>query len=429
MAICILIYVMLLGCFFINRKTALFKKIRKEEKKIIFVVIFFGNLVATILFLVGSISDSSANEIKRNVYGGGSRIEEYEATIEGEIESEKIAIEVQEQEYTAEEIQDIFLEIKQKLEKIVLGENESCDRVEKRLNLVDSLEDYPVNIRWEMDHYDVMTLDGEIIQDKTVDSGTSVQLRGILSYGSEETIYLMNVMVYPETKEGEGKWTELLRESVDEQEENTREDETFTLPDTVGGRKVIWNKTKDMRGYYILGFSVVVCVLLIWKNRQDIKEKRQKATEQMLRDYPNIISKFTLLLSTGMTVKAVWTKIVQSYEEEKDEKRYAYEEMRITYHEMQSGVAEAEAYERFGRRCRVVPYMKFAALLSQNLKKGGKGLCELLKMESIQAFENRKSIARRAGEEASTKLLIPMFGMLAVVMVIVIIPAFLSIQI
>ena len=35
--------------------------------------------------------------------------------------------------------------------------------------------------------------------------------------------------------------------------------------------------------------------------------------------------------------------------------------------------------------------MKFGALLLQNLKKGGKGLSELLKLESIQAFENQKS--------------------------------------
>ena len=48
--------------------------------------------------------------------------------------------------------------------------------------------------------------------------------------------------------------------------------------------------------------------------------------------------------------------------------------------------------------------------------------------KSIQALENRKSIAKQKGEEASTKLLVPMVGMLAVVMIIVIIPAFLSIQ-
>ena len=46
-------------------------------------------------------------------------------------------------------------------------------------------------------------------------------------------------------------------------------------------------------------------------------------------------------------------------------------------------------------------------------------MTELLKLESIQAFEERKAQAKRLGEEAGTKLLLPMFLMLAVVLVIV----------
>ena len=71
--------------------------------------------------------------------------------------------------------------------------------------------------------------------------------------------------------------------------------------------------------------------------------------------------------------------------------------------------------------------MKFGALLAQNLKKGTK-MADLLRNEAAQAFENRKSRAKRLGEEAGTKLLAPMFGMLAIVLIIVIVPAFLSMQ-
>ena len=73
-------------------------------------------------------------------------------------------------------------------------------------------------------------------------------------------------------------------------------------------------------------------------------------------------------------------------------------------------------------------YVRLGALLSQNLRKGTKGLTQLLKTEALQAFEDRKANARRRGEEAGTKLLLPMFLMLSVVLVIVIVPAFLSMQ-
>ena len=45
------------------------------------------------------------------------------------------------------------------------------------------------------------------------------------------------------------------------------------------------------------------------------------------------------------------------------------------------------------------------------------------------AFEERKAAARKLGEETSTRLLGPMFLMLGVVLMIIVVPAFLTIQI
>ena len=53
----------------------------------------------------------------------------------------------------------------------------------------------------------------------------------------------------------------------------------------------------------------------------------------------------------------------------------------------------------------------------------------MLRLEAVQAFENRKAMAKKAGGEAGTRLLLPMFIMFAVVLVMVIVPAFLSMQI
>ena len=67
-------------------------------------------------------------------------------------------------------------------------------------------------------------------------------------------------------------------------------------------------------------------------------------------------------------------------------------------------------------------------MLSQNLRKGTKGLTELLGREAEDAFEERKNLAKKIGEEAGTKLMIPMFLMLIIVFAMVIVPAFFSIQ-
>jgi len=151
----------------------------------------------------------------------------------------------------------------------------------------------------------------------------------------------------------------------------------------------------------------------------------------MLQDYPKIVGAFTLLLETGMTVRNAWTKIVQTYEKHREEtgERKAYAEMSETYYRMQSGVAEAIAYEQFGDRCGLVQYRKFGALLSQNLRKGSKGLAGLLLMESIQSTEEKKNRMKQKAEESGTKLLIPMFVMLGVVLIMVVVPAFMKMQI
>ena len=402
----------------------------EKEKQYFFIIILGSIIIAMILFAAEYIQAQSGNEVTRNSYGGGSRLETFEVTLDGELEKEPFTVEIGEQVYTPKETQEMFEEVMEKLDEAVLGKNKSKDRIERDLNLVTTIDSYPVEISWELDRYDVLNIEGEILENYDEEEGTLVEVRGTITYAEEEAVYVTHVMVFPEVKTGKEKWLAEIENLIQKKDEATKEEESFSLPDSVQGKKLTWSKPKDSTGYYILVLGVVAAGLIPFKKMQDEREQKKKKREQMLRDYPDIISKFTLLLGTGMTLKRAWMKIVQTYEGQKSKNgvRAAYEEMRITYHEMQGGFSEKEAYERFGQRCELVPYMKLGVLLSQNLKKGSKGLTELLKMESMQAFENRKAIARKRGEEASTKLLLPMFGMLAVVMIMVIVPAFLSIQ-
>ena len=74
-------------------------------------------------------------------------------------------------------------------------------------------------------------------------------------------------------------------------------------------------------------------------------------------------------------------------------------------------------------------HRKLGNTLSQNLRKGNRGLLDLLESEVDDAFEERKSIARKYGEEAGTKLLFPMMIMLVMIMVLLLVPAILAFQV
>lgn len=392
-------------------------------------------LVVTVIltlavFILEKVTADSDLLVTRNSYGEGKKTEEYELTIEGEVEGETLQIEVGEQEYTRAEIQRVFRQVIDELDQVILGENESLNRVETKLNLVTELEDFPVQIQWELDSYRVMNIDGEIKEENLTDEGTLVEIRGTISYGEEQTVYVRNAMVYPLTRVGTDKIIHEVQQELSEIEEDTREDASFALPDVVKGKKLEWSQKKESRWYYVLLLGIVFAVFLVYREREQVKQKERQRREELLREYPGMISKFTMLLSTGTTVKNAWEKIVLNYEAQKEQlgTQIVYEEMLTTYREMQGGVSEAEAYEKFGKRCGITLYVKFGTLLSQNLRKGSKGISDILRMEAIQSFENRKSMAKRMGEEAGTKLLMPMMGMLAVVLIMVMIPAFLTMQ-
>ena len=140
-----------------------------------------------------------------------------------------------------------------------------------------------------------------------------------------------------------------------------------------------------------------------------------------------MIHKLALLMGAGMTVRMAWEHIVKDYREKLKEKRiykkYVYEEMTETYYQLNSGVSEINAYIEFGTRCDTKEYLKFSSLIVQNLRKGSKEIVKLLEMEAIDAFEERKNMAKKYGEEAGTKMLFPMIVMLVVVMGIIMLPA------
>lgn len=398
-------------------------------KHILKVLVVTGILTVAV-FILEKVTADSDLLITRNSYGEGKKTEEYELTIEGEVEGETLQIEVGEQEYTRAEIQKVFQKVIDELDKVILGENESLNRVETKLNFVTELEDYPVQIQWELGSYEVMNIDGNIKEDNLTDKGTLVKIRGIISYGEEQAVYVRNAMVYPLTRVGTDKIIHEVQQELSEIEEDTRQDASFALPDEVEGKKLEWSQKKESRWYYVLLLGIAFSVFLVYREREQVKQKERQRREELLREYPGMISKFTMLLSTGTTVKNTWEKIVLNYEAQKEQlgTQIVYEEMLTTYREMQSGVPEAEAYEKFGKRCGITLYVKFGTLLSQNLRKGSKGISDILRMEAIQSFENRKSMAKRMGEEAGTKLLMPMMGMLAVVLIMVMIPAFLTMQ-
>ena len=373
--------------------------------------------------------ESGASMLSRNGHGEGEREEELEVII-GDMK-ESMIITIQEQEYTRQQFEQVIQNSGESLQALVLGENKSLDEVRRKLNLVSEIPNTGIRVSWELDNYEVMNLQGELRTENLNDNGTLVRLTAILSYREEKAEVSFYACVYPPLLNQSEKLLKKINEEIDRLDEETKEEKNLLLPMSVDGIPIIWKHGRNFRAAGLMLLGIILTLFIYVSDQEKKKQQKKIRSMQLALDYPQMVSKFTLYLGAGMTVRKTWYRICEDYEGQKEVKgrREVYEEMIYTMHEIQGGSSEGECYENFGERCGLPVYKKFSAMLSQNLKKGTKGLTSLLNQESNNAFEERKSFAKQLGEEAGTKMMIPMFLMLAVVLVIIVVPAFFSIQI
>ena len=138
----------------------------------------------------------------------------------------------------------------------------------------------------------------------------------------------------------------------------------------------------------------------------------------MLSDMPQMLSKLTLLVNSGMIVREAWEKVALGGE------RALYKEMQATVREMGNGVSDIEAYKNFADRCAIKEVRKFASMMVQNLQKGNAELAYFLREMSDEMWKEKQHLVKRKGEAANSKLLLPTLLIFIGVLVMIIVPAF-----
>lgn len=148
--------------------------------------------------------------------------------------------------------------------------------------------------------------------------------------------------------------------------------------------------------------------------------KKRRLSIQM--EFPEFVNKLTLLVNAGMTISRAWEKIIN--ENKRD--HILYDEMRYALAQIRAGKSEGAAYEEFARRCHVKEVTKFVSVIVMNLRRGGSEIVPVLREQGHECWEMRKNAAKELGEQAGTKILIPMMIMFLGIVLIVVTPAVLS---
>ena len=165
----------------------------------------------------------------------------------------------------------------------------------------------------------------------------------------------------------------------------------------------------------------MICLFVVFneKNKKKIKDRE----EELKNGYTEFIGRFVILLGAGLSISAVWKKLEFGFESNKS----LHDEVRLTLWEIGNGKTEREAYENFGKRTGGTKYSKFVSVINQSLKLGSGQLLERLMSESEEAMFERRNRAKVMGEIADTKLLLPMMLQLVLIMLIIMIPALMTV--
>ena len=272
--------------------------------------------------------------------------------------------------------------------------------------------------------------EGRVVEENIPENGILVKAAVTLRCESSECISERYFRVMPKELDEEHK---MIREIENYLKKRSADPgASIKLPEQLNGKKLIWNTKKEHLSEKILflGGGIVIILPFVEQSRKKEREKKRKALLEL--QYADMVSNLVLLLGAGMTVSKAWNRLTENYMNERQKRticrKEVYEEMQRTSFEIKNGMGEERAYERFGERCGGHRFRKIGNLFWENLRKGSRGLTRLLEQEAEDAFEERKSMARKLGEEAGTKMLFPMILMLGAVMLILAFPAMRSME-
>lgn len=410
-----------------------------------FIIIVLFNILSLFAFLYDISNPALINGkyLLRPEYGQGSNEVQLKVSFNQEEnenfsfpkalpEEKEVSIDVEERRYTTDEVEKLFEEAFAYLDTRVLGNNKDFEQVIEDLNFASVIPGTSIEVKWIPQDQSLLQSSGAISNERIDSDGVTTSVTAVLQYNQYEKEKIFHFKILPKQYTEDELLSIALEEEIKSHAETSSEKELLELPDKIDHYILGWRSSGTNNELSLLLIGVVLAVLVWLLDDKELEKQMKIRKEQMLLDYPEIINKFTLLVNAGMTIKQAWSKITEDYhrvQNQKGMKRYAYEEMLITTFELKLGVPEAIAYEQFGRRTGLIPYMKFSSLISQNLKKGTRGFTEMLMYEAAQAFEQRKETAKRLGEEAGTKLLMPMMLLMVIVFLIIMIPAFMAFSI
>lgn len=445
--------------------------ILKKQLAIVIFSLLFSAILSLGLQREGRIQ--SGYILKREGIGGA----EYSLpiTVQGlnPEKKESFDITVSPRVYTKEEADRLFSEFHEKIEALLLPEEESFDEIRTSLHLNTYFPEENIKMSWsfsptalingkkkitEEDDLDLILNYRSILEDKgkihhellkqnqilegnlelkfscnilAPKEKTEKELENYFQSPEDYLYYSPNyvfpIRIFPEEKTASENLKDLLKKKISELNLEGRGTDELTLPKEIEGHSLHFTEEKTQTYLFLPLLGLFLACLLPFMEKEKKKERLRERENSLQLDYSELVSKLVVYLGAGLSLRNAFSEISKHYsfllEHCASENHPLYEELHSLLNQLKSNVGEGKAYLAFATRISLRPYNKLISLIEQNRKNGSKHLRLQLQVEMQEAFEMRKSTAKKLGEEAGTKLLFPLFMQLLIIMMIIIYPA------
>jgi len=169
-------------------------------------------------------------------------------------------------------------------------------------------------------------------------------------------------------------------------------------------------------GMSVIAIGLMLMLTLVYAMYDELNDLVKKRRKAISKQFPNVVSKLALLVTSGMIMERAWKETAYSQETE------LYKEMQKTSEELDNLVSPESAYSNFINRCNTKESAKLASAIMQNLSKGNAEIGKLLKDMAREAWQERRHTAKRDAEKANSKLMIPTMLLFLAILVMLMVP-------
>lgn len=400
----------------------LYRKFQQKRRKLIAVTLVAGVVSAVSIHLCSRMDEELAEGafLPRREWDAG----DYQITLQAKTQEQtyEFPLTIEARKLNDREKEELLRELQLLLPQLIRKDNQDLKEVTEDLYLPSSVQGYPFTIVWSSSNEERISRSGRVNRQGIAGERERVTLSATVSDETVKEVFTYEAELPQEVLDERERLLYRLKEKVKEADAESAFQGEIQLPGLVEGQEILWKKVHEDNSVWVILLALVGSICISRGMEYDLRQKVKKREQQLLLSYPDFVSRFRLYLSAGLTVKNAFFRIAG----ELRKKNCLQEEMQLACHQLENGMPEAEVYQAWGNRCGEMHYRRLSFLLSVHLKQGNGQLLTLLAQEAEHAQEERRNQARKAGEEAGTKLLAPMMLMLLVVMFLILLPAYLD---